>query len=104
MTMWETILIGSAVVAALKFVGFVLPASVSGSPRVQRISDVVTIGLLASLVVIQTLAVGNALVFDSRSVAVVVAGVLLWKRVPFIIVILVAAGVAAGLRAAGILG
>ena len=102
--MWETILIGSAVVAALKFVGFVLPASVSGSPRVQRISDVVTIGLLASLVVIQTLAVGNALVFDSRSVAVVVAGVLLWKRVPFIIVILVAAGVAAGLRAAGILG
>lgn len=104
MTMWETILIGSAVVAALKFVGFALPASVSGSPRVQRISDVVTIGLLASLVVIQTLAVGNALVFDSRSVAVVVAGVLLWKRVPFIIVILVAAGVAAGLRAAGILG
>jgi branched-subunit amino acid transport protein len=104
MTLWETILIGSAVVAALKFVGFVLPASVSGSPRVQRISDVVTIGLLASLVVIQTLAVGNALVFDSRSVAVVVAGVLLWKRVPFIIVILVAAGVAAGLRATGILG
>jgi branched-subunit amino acid transport protein len=104
MTMWETILIGSAVVAALKFVGFVLPASVSGSPRVQRISDFVTIGLLASLVVIQTLAVGNALVFDSRSVAVVVAGVLLWKRVPFIIVIIVAAGVAAGLRAAGILG
>jgi hypothetical protein len=104
MTMWETILLGSAVVAALKFVGFVLPASVSGSPRVQRISDVVTIGLLASLVVIQTLAVGNALVFDSRSVAVVVAGILLWKRVPFIIVILVAAGVAAGLRAAGILG
>ena len=104
MTLWETILIGSAVVAALKFVGFVLPASVSGSPRVQRISDVVTIGLLASLVVIQTIAVGNAIVFDSRSVAVVVAGVLLWKRVPFIIVILVAAGVAAGLRAAGILG
>ncbi len=103
MTMWETILIGSAVVAALKFVGFVLPASVSGSPRVQRISDVVTIGLLASLVVIQTLAVGNALVFDSRSVAVIVAGVLLWKRVPFIIVILVAAGVAAGLRATGLL-
>lgn len=103
MTMWETILVGSAVVAALKFVGFVLPASVSGSPRVQRISDVVTIGLLASLVVIQTLAVGNALVFDSRSVAVVVAGVLLWKRVPFIIVILVAAGVAAGLRATGLL-
>ena len=104
MTMWETILIGSAVVASLKFVGFVLPESVSGSPRVQRISDVVTIGLLASLVVIQTLAAGNTLEFDARSVAVVVAGVLLWKRVPFIIVILVAAGVAAGLRFAGLLG
>ena len=104
MTMWETILIGSAVVASLKFVGFVLPESVSGSPRVQRISDVVTIGLLASLVVIQTFAVGNTLEFDARSVAVVVAGVLLWKRVPFIIVILVAAGGAAGLRFAGLLG
>jgi branched-subunit amino acid transport protein len=104
MSIWETILIASAVVAALKFVGFLLPASVSGSPRVQRISDVVTIGLLASLVVIQTLAAGNDLVFDSRSVAVVVAAVLLWRRVPFIIVILVAAGVAALLRFTGLLG
>jgi len=104
MSMWDTILIGSAVVAALKFVGFLLPESVSGSPRVQRISDVVTIGLLASLVVIQTLAVGNELVVDARVVAVVIAGALLWKRVPFIVVILVAAGVAAGLRFAGLLG
>jgi hypothetical protein len=104
MSVWDTILIASAVVAGLKFVGFVLPASVLGSPRVQRISDVMTIGLLASLVVLQTVAAGSTLVIDARIVAVVVAAILLWKRVPFIVVILAAAGVAAGLRYAGILG
>ncbi len=101
MTLWATILIGSAIVAATKFIGFVLPARFTENPRVQHISDAVTVALLAALVVIQTAGAGSAIVIDARLIAVAVAGFLLWKRVPFIVVILVAAAVAAAIRLLG---
>jgi branched-subunit amino acid transport protein len=101
MSLWSVILLASAVVAATKFVGFVLPSSITESDVVQRVSDAVTVALLASLVVIQTAGAGNSIVVDARLVAVVVAGILLWRRVPFIVVILAAAIVAAGIRFVG---
>ena len=103
MTLWTTILVGSAIVAATKFVGFVLPARFTESPAVQQISDSVTVALLAALVVIQTAGAGSAIVIDARLVAVLAAAVLLWRKVPFIIVILVAAAIAGGVRAVGLL-
>ncbi|MFM6967552.1 MAG: AzlD domain-containing protein [Microbacteriaceae bacterium] len=101
MNLWSVIVIASAVVAATKFIGFVLPSSVIESEVVQRISDAVTVALLSALVVIQTAGAGTAIVVDARLVAVGVAGFLQWKRAPFIVVILVAALVAAGIRLAG---
>lgn len=101
MTLWTTILIASGVVAATKFIGFVLPARFTESPIVQHISDAVTVALLAALVVIQTAGAGTAVVVDARLAAVIVAGVLLWRKAPFIVVILVAASVAAGIRLMG---
>lgn len=101
MSLWSVILLASTVVAATKFVGFVLPSSITESDVVQRISDAVTVALLATLVVIQTAGAGNSIVVDARLVAVVVAGILLWRRVPFIVVILAAAIVAAGIRFVG---
>lgn len=101
MSLWTTILIASAVVAATKFIGFVLPSRFTENPTVQHISDSVTVALLAALVVIQTAGSGTAVVIDARFVAVIAAGVLLWRRVPFIVVILSAAAVAALVRAMG---
>ena len=101
MSLWSVILVASAVVAATKFVGFVLPSSITESDVVQRVSDAVTVALLATLVVIQTAGSGSAIVVDARLVAVAVAGILLWRRVPFIVVILAAALVAAGIRFLG---
>ncbi|MEN9740476.1 MAG: hypothetical protein RLZ72_742 [Actinomycetota bacterium] len=101
MTLWNTILIASTVVAATKFIGFVLPARFTENPIVQHISDAVTVALLAALVVIQTAGAGSTVVVDARLAAVVVAGVLLWRKAPFIVVILVAALVAAGIRMVG---
>lgn len=103
MTLWTTILVGSAVVAATKFIGFVLPSRFTESPSVQQVSDSVTVALLAALVVVQTAGAGSAIVIDARLVAVLGAAVLLWRKVPFIVVILVAALVAAGVRALGVL-
>ncbi|MEY4396246.1 MAG: hypothetical protein RLZZ40_2 [Actinomycetota bacterium] len=103
MTLWTTILIASTVVAATKFIGFVLPTRFTENPIVQHISDAVTVALLAALVVIQTAGSGSTVVVDARLAAVVVAGVLLWRKAPFIVVILVAAFVAAGMRLAGVM-
>lgn len=102
MTLWTTILLASAIVLAIKLAGYLVPASVAAHPRIQRVSDLLTVALLASLVITQTLGKDGAIVLDARIPAVVVAGVLFALRVPFILVIIAAAGIAAALRAFGI--
>ena len=101
MNLWTTILVASAVVLGTKLLGYLVPASVAAHPKIQRISDVLTVALLASLVVTQTVATGSAVVVDARVAAVVVGAVLLSIRAPFIVVVLAAAVVAAALRAVG---
>ena len=54
--------------------------------------------LLAALIAVQTLGAGQAIVFDARVPAIIVAGILFALRVPFIVVVAAAAVVAAGLR------
>lgn len=101
MTLWTTILIASAVVMATKLAGYLVPASVAAHPRIQRVSDLLTVALLASLVVTQTAADGNFIVVDARLAAIIAAAAMLRFRAPFIIVVLGAATVAALLRWAG---
>ena len=54
--------------------------------------------LLAALIAVQTLGAGQALVVDTRVPALAVAGLLYWLRVPFLVVVIAAAVVAALLR------
>lgn len=101
MTVWQTVLLGSVAVLALKVVGYLVPPSLLERPTPARVANLMTVALLAALVVTQTLERGGGLVLDARVPAVVVAGVLFALRVPFIVVIVVAALVAAGLRLLG---
>jgi hypothetical protein len=57
------------------------------------------VALLAALISLQTFARGQDLVLDARVPAVMVAAVLFALRVPFIVVVVCAAVVAAGIRA-----
>ena len=50
------------------------------------------------LVAVQTLNSGGELVVDARVPAMAVAGVLVWRRAPFLVVVFAAAGTAALLR------
>jgi hypothetical protein len=61
----------------------------------------VAVPLLAALILVQTLGTGQRLVLDARLPAVAVAAVLVWRRAPFLVVVLAAAGTAALLRALG---
>lgn len=98
MTLWFSILIASALVYSWKLLGFLVPERLVSNPRFRQLASYLTVSLMAALVAIQTLGIEGGIVFDARIPAVILAGVLFWLRVPFIVVIILAALVAAALR------
>jgi hypothetical protein len=98
-TTWQIVILASIACFALKAVGYVVPARAFEHPRVARISGLLTVALLSALIVVQTAGVGQALQIDARLPAVGVAAVLYALRVPFVVVVIAAAVVAALLRA-----
>jgi len=96
-----TVLIGLCAVSyALKAVGPVLAGGRQLSPNVRRTLDLVAVPLLAALILVQTFGDGRRLVLDARAPALAIAAVLVWRRAPFLVVVLSAAAVAALVRAA----
>lgn len=102
MSLWAWILLACAIAFATKLVGYLLPSRWLESPRFQRVSRALTIGLLAALVASNTFASGQQLVIDSRLLAVVAAGIALWRKLPFLAVVVIGAAAAALGRLAGL--
>ncbi|WP_454044214.1 AzlD domain-containing protein [Cellulosimicrobium sp. Marseille-Q8652] len=100
-TVWFVVLVASAVCFALKLAGHLVPEHWLADERVARTAALVTASLLGALVAVQTLAAGQSVVVDARLPALAVAAVALALRAPFIVVVLLAAATAAGLRALG---
>jgi hypothetical protein len=100
--MWPLVLIASIGCYALKLAGHSVPQSVLDRPRVRRIAALLPVSLLSALVAVQTFGSGQALVVDARLAGVAAAAVALVLRAPFLVVVVVAAAVAAGLRYAGL--
>ncbi|MCR2784448.1 MULTISPECIES: AzlD domain-containing protein [unclassified Microbacterium] len=98
MTLWHAVLVASIICVALKALGYLIPPKVLEAPRPARVADLLTVALLAALVAVQTLGVGQAIVIDARVPAVLVAAGLLLARAPFLIVVAAAALTAALLR------
>lgn len=101
MTVWLIILIAGAAVYLLKLSGYLVPPSLVERPTPRRISGLLTVALLAALIGVQTFERSHELVLDARVPAVLLAAVLFALRVPFIVVIIAAAGCAALLRFLG---
>jgi len=99
--LWVTVLAAALACFALKLVGHLIPEHWLAGERVQRISTLVTVAMLVSLVVVQTFATGQSVVVDARLPALAVAALALALRAPFIVVVVLAAATAAGLRALG---
>lgn len=104
MTLWNVILIASIACVALKLAGYAVPSHWLEKPVVSRIAELLTVALLAALIVVQTFGDGVGVTVDARVPAVGVAAVLYAFRVPFLIVVITAAAVAALLRATTGLG
>lgn len=86
----------------LKLLGLSVPESVLDRPTVRATAVALPVALLAALTAVQTFASGQALVLDARVAGVAAAVVALLLRAPFLVVVLVAALTAAGLRALGV--
>jgi hypothetical protein len=99
MTAWHVVLLASILCFGLKALGYLVPARLIEKPTPARIVDLLTVALLAALISLQTVARGQDLVLDARVPAVIVAALLFALRVPFIVVVVCAAVVAAGVRA-----
>jgi hypothetical protein len=103
MSTWTTVLVASALAYALKLLGHVVPARWLDRERTSRVTSALPIALLAALVGVQTLTSSSGhVVFDARAAAVAVAIGAVLLRAPFIVVVVLAAVVAAGLRALGL--
>jgi hypothetical protein len=101
-TGWTAVLVACAACFALKVAGHVVPGRVLEGHHAQRLAGLVTVALLAALVGVQTFAAGGGLAVDARLAALAVAAAALCARAPFVVVVVLAAGVAAGLRAVGV--
>jgi branched-subunit amino acid transport protein len=98
---WPAILALAAASYALKAVGAVLVGDREIRAPVRALLDLAPVPLLAALILTQTLSTAGAYAIDARLPALGVAGLLVWRRAPFLVVVLAAAATAALLRAAG---
>lgn len=101
MNLWVWLLLSCLFAYAWKLVGYLVPATLLQNPRTSRIAGTMTIGLLASLTIVNAVAAGPSLVLDARVGALAAAAVALLFRAPFLVVVIAGAGTAALLRLAG---
>jgi hypothetical protein len=96
---WLVVLVVGVVTIACKAAG---PVLLGGRPlrgRVAGVVDLLAPVLLVALVVTQTVGGDRQLVFDERIAGVAAGGVALWRGVPLVPAMAIAAVVTAGLRA-----
>ncbi|MDV9173743.1 AzlD domain-containing protein [Streptomyces sp. W16] len=87
---------------AFRLVGPVLHGRVELSARVQELLSAGAVVLLVALLATGALTEGGGFAGWARPAGVLVGGVLAWRRAPFVVVVLGAAGVTAVLRLAGV--
>jgi branched-subunit amino acid transport protein len=96
---WPVLMAMAAGAYAFKVLGLVVLGGRQLPDRLVRCVGLLPAALLPALIVVGTFGAERALVVDARAAGVGVAAFAAWRRVPFPIVILLAAVVTAGVRA-----
>lgn len=102
MSLWFWVLAAVVAAYAIKVSGYLLPRRLLDRPVVVRLATGLTVGLLASLTILNTVGKGQGIVLDSRMLALGAAAVALWLKAPYLVVVLVGAASAALGRLAGL--
>jgi hypothetical protein len=95
MSLWIPVLLAALTTYALKISGYLLPQAWLDRPPVTELAGTLTVGLLASLTALNTVAAGQALLVDSRLLSLLAGGVALKLKAPYIVVVAVGALAAA---------
>jgi len=98
LSLWVGVLLASALVYSWKIFGYLIPEKFVGDEKIKELATLLTVSLLAALVGIQSFVSATGISLDARLPAVIIAGVLFYLRVPFVLVVLAAAVVAGLLR------
>lgn len=99
---WTIVFVLAAGVWGQRFLGMYLGGPVlSRYPALGKLATLIPAAVVMAVIVQLTLATGTSLQIDARLAGVAVAGVLVWRRAPFVVVVVAAAVVTAVLRAAG---
>jgi branched-subunit amino acid transport protein len=86
----------------MRLIGVVLGDRVRLSPAVATLLPLAAVALLAALAATAALTDAGRLAGVARPAGVLVGVLLAWRRLPFVVVVLAAAAVAAGLRLVGL--
>lgn len=100
-TVWAVVALTGIGTIALKATGPVLLGGRPLSPKVASVVELLGPALLAALVAINTFGEGRSLVVDARVAGVAAGALAIRLRAPVLIVLVVAAGTTAAVRAIG---
>jgi branched-subunit amino acid transport protein len=98
MEMWIAVIGASLAVYSWKIIGSNLPERILNNPKISRLATFLTVALMAGLVGVQGFVNNQEITLDARLPALLLSVVLAILRVPFIVIVLVAAATAAGIR------
>lgn len=101
MNLWALVAATSAGCYLLKLAGYLLPERVLEHKQVRRLVELLPVALLAALVVVEGVASGRHYDLDGPRLAGFAVGALaVWRRAPFLVIVVLAALTAALLRLA----
>lgn len=99
---WTIVFVLAAGVWAQRFLGMYVGGPVlSRFPALGKLATLIPAAVVMGVIVQLTVASGKSLVADERLAGMVAAGILVWRRAPFAVVVLSAAAVTAAVRALG---
>jgi hypothetical protein len=99
---WGAVIALCCAAYMLKILGTVAAPRARDATDTGRQLGILVIPVIAGLIAAQTLADGRHLVLDARLPAMVLAAVLVWRKAPLLVVVVVSAGTTAALRHAGL--
>lgn len=99
---WPALLTLAAGTYLTRLAGLVLRDRLRLPARVERYVDLGATALLVALVTTAALLDGSAFAGWARPAGVAVGALAAWRRAPFVLVVVLAAGTTAGLRALGV--
>lgn len=96
---WAVVAVLAAGVWAQRLLGMFVGARVlSRQPGLGRLATLIPAAVVMAVIVQLTVGSGRSFEIDARVVGMAVAGVLVWRKAPFVVVVVAAAAVTALVR------